>query len=75
MKIDLGHVPMLDNTPDDDGTTSYTVAWAPHDAERETEEILRDHPDLLERIARFKRGASKLIPWKEAKRKLGLEDA
>lgn len=41
-------------------------------SETETEAVLRDHPDILERIKRLERGESKTIPWEQVKEELGL---
>ena len=40
----------------------------------ETAAILKEHPDIKERIARLERGESKLIPWEEALKRLEQEE-
>lgn len=41
-------------------------------SEAETKAILRDHPDILERIQRLESGETKTIPWEDVKAELGL---
>lgn len=41
-------------------------------SEAETEAVLRDHPDILERVRRLESGESKTIPWEKVKEELGL---
>jgi Zn-dependent protease with chaperone function len=41
-------------------------------SEDETQAVLRDHPDILERIKRLESGESKTIPWETVKAELGL---
>lgn len=38
----------------------------------ETAAILADHPEILERVARLKRGEARLIPFEEVAAKLGI---
>ena len=40
----------------------------------ETAAILKEHPDIKERIARLERGETKLIPWEEALKRLEQEE-
>lgn len=41
-------------------------------SEAETKAVLRDHPDILERVRRLESGESKTIPWEDVKAELGL---
>jgi hypothetical protein len=41
-------------------------------SEDETEAVLRDHPDILERVKRLENGEVKTIPWETVKAELGL---
>jgi DNA-binding Xre family transcriptional regulator len=50
-----------------------TAAGVPYTGDAETDAVLNDYPDILERIAMLKTGKSKLLSWDQVKTDLGLE--
>jgi Zn-dependent protease with chaperone function len=42
-------------------------------SEAETQAVLRDHPDILERVKRLESGQSKTIPIEEVAKKYGVK--
>ncbi|CAN5560272.1 hypothetical protein BH24DEI1_BH24DEI1_04150 [soil metagenome] len=49
-----------------------SAAGVAYTGDPETDEVLDDHPDILERLAKLERGEAKLIPWEQVKAELGL---
>ncbi|WP_293914495.1 XRE family transcriptional regulator [Deinococcus sp.] len=50
-----------------------TAAGVPYTGDAETDAVLNDFPDILERVARLERGESRLIPIEEIAAKYGLK--
>lgn len=44
-----------------------TAAGVPYTGHQETDAILDEQPDIIERIQRLERGEAKLIPWEQVK--------
>ena len=44
-----------------------SAAGVPYTGDPETDAVLDEHPDILERIRRLERGEETLIPWEEVK--------
>lgn len=44
-----------------------TAAGVPYTGDAETDAVLNDHPDILERIKRLEAGEAQLIPWEQVK--------
>lgn len=51
---------------------ALTAAGVPPTGDAETDAVLNDHPDILDRVARLDRGEGELIPWERVKAELGL---
>lgn len=49
-----------------------TAAGVPYTGDSETDEVLNDFPDILERIRKLEAGEVKLIPWEQIKAERGL---
>lgn len=49
-----------------------TAAGVPYTGDPETDEVLNDFPDILERIRKLEAGEAKLIPWEQIKAERGL---
>ena len=50
-----------------------TAAGVPYTGDYETDAVLNDFPDILERVARFQSGKGKMIPIEEVAARLGLK--
>lgn len=50
-----------------------TAAGVPYTGDAETDAVLNDHPDILERIKRQKAGEMKFIPIEEVAAELGIK--
>lgn len=62
---------LLEYTPAGEGER-LTAAGIPATGDPETDAVLNDHPDILDRVARLERGEGELIPWERVKAELGL---
>ena len=51
----------------DDPGERLTAAGVPYTGDPETDEVLNDFPDILERIRKLEAGEAKLIPWEQVK--------
>lgn len=56
-----------------EGPPRLTAAGVPYTGDAETDAVLNDFPDILERVARLERGESRLIPIEEVAAKYGLK--
>ncbi len=54
------------------GRAELTAAGVPYTGDPETDAVLNDHPDILERIRKLEAGEAKLIPWEQIKAERGL---
>lgn len=54
------------------GQVELTAAGVPYTGDPETDAVLNDHPDILERIKRFEAGEAKLIPIEDVAAELGI---
>ncbi|WP_407543725.1 helix-turn-helix transcriptional regulator (plasmid) [Deinococcus radiomollis] len=52
---------------------SLTAAGVPYTGDAETDAVLNDHPDILNRVARIEQGNSKLIPIGDIAAKYGVK--
>ncbi len=52
--------------------SSLSAAGIPYTGDPETDRVLDDHPDILERLRRLEAGEEKLIPWEQVKGEMGL---
>lgn len=52
---------------------TLTAAGVPYTGDAETDAVLNDHPDILERIKRQKAGEMKFIPIEEVAAELGIK--
>lgn len=50
-----------------------TKAGVPHTGDAETDAVLNDHPDILERVKRLESGKSKTIPIEKVAKKYGVK--
>jgi hypothetical protein len=50
-----------------------TAAGVPYTGDPETDAVLNDHPDILERLARLERGEERTIPIEEVAEKYGIK--
>lgn len=55
-----------------DAVPVLTAAGVPPTGDAETDAVLNDHPDILDRVARLERSEGELIPWERVKAELGL---
>jgi hypothetical protein len=46
---------------------SLSAAGLPYTGNPETDAVLDEHPDILERVKRLERGESTVIPWEQVK--------
>lgn len=61
-------------SPETDTTTpKLTAAGVPYTGDPETDAVLDEHPDILERIRKLEAGESKLIPLKDVAAELGIK--
>lgn len=58
-------------TPAD--ASALTAAGVPYTGHAETDAVLNDHPDILDRVGRLERGESKLILLEEVAAKYGIK--
>lgn len=63
---------LLEEVPAD-AAPALTAAGIPATGDAETDAVLNDHPDILERIGRLERGESELIPLEEVAAKYGIK--
>jgi transcriptional regulator with XRE-family HTH domain len=56
-----------------EGPPRLTAAGVPYTGDAETDAVLNEFPDILERVARLERGESRLIPIEEIAAKYGLK--
>jgi len=64
---------LLEYTPGEPGQQPLTAAGVPYTGDAETDAVLNDHPDILDRIAELERGEVKLIPLHEVIGKYGAD--
>ncbi len=64
---------VLDYSPDAGATERLTAAGVPYTGDPETDAVLNDHPDILERIRKFEAGEMKLIPIEDVAAELGIK--
>ena len=57
---------------EDEPGERLTAAGVPYTGDPETDEVLNDFPDILERIRKLEAGEAKLIPWEQIKAERGL---
>jgi hypothetical protein len=50
-----------------------TKAGVPYTGDEETDAVLNDHPDILERLKRLESGESKTIPIEDVAKKYGVK--
>lgn len=55
-----------------DAAPTLTAAGIPATGDAETDAVLNDHPDILDRVAQLERGEGELIPWERVRAELGL---
>jgi transcriptional regulator with XRE-family HTH domain len=56
-----------------EGPPRLTAVGVPYTGDAETDAVLNEFPDILERVARLERGESRLIPIEEIAAKYGLK--
>lgn len=66
------NVTMDDLLEETAGEQSLTAAGVPYTGDAETDAVLNEHPDILERVAQLERGESKLIPIERIAEELGI---
>lgn len=52
---------------ENDAAPRLTAAGVPYTGDAETDAVLNDYPDILERIRKLEAGEVKLIPWEQVK--------
>ncbi len=62
---------LLEYGAGDDVPRRLTAAGVPYTGDTETDEVLDDVPDILERIRKLEAGEAKLIPWEQIKAERG----
>ena len=50
-----------------------TAAGVPYTGDAETDAVLNDHPDILERVAKLENGTAKLVSLEEVAAKYGVK--
>ena len=69
-RLDLGTLSVVTDALEELTGESVTFDDLLERSSTETAAILKEHPDIKERIARLERGEAKLIPWEEALERL-----
>lgn len=64
---------LLERSTSEDTSKRLTAAGVPYTGDRETDAVLDEHPDILERIRRHKAGETTSRPLREIMAELGLD--
>ena len=63
---------LLEYAPKEEAAPKLSAAGVPYTGDPETDAILDEHPDILERVRRFEAGETKTYPLREVMKELGL---